>query len=633
MKREYSVIWRSSPAGLLSLIVLAGTLTLFSQPVRAESGTGIVISRNGEKVNVTYDPSALPYFDIYRKGDAKTVIRASNHADGEAFKLLVDPRLKKDSTVQETETPRGKVITINSEQVYMISQEDLGEVTLEKDKPAPSSGKKGVDPSKKAMQSAPKADGKSSVPTKSVPSEMPPSLNLTQKQVAVKTSADKQKGSAQESKLSNLSKLENVYKPLPVKTDLQVLPATSAAIRQLKPTNPPRPPEPGKALKAIKSVSPRPEGEAPLSMSGKPKSLTSSSGAAEKSKPEALSDSTFAGSKTDPESLPLDLSGREHQAAMQTSTGMMLRVTISLVVVLLLLIGFMKRILPRMMERYPGFFENLKRQNRFGDIPPDDDQESILGLPRMARPKARKTSPRPEVFHPEPVQPSAKKHYLERIGVGDERFNVITSTSLGKGKELHLVEIRGRQLVVATTPYTVSLIKDLSDQEPDSGPAGIEPAVSGLLTSNASDSAPPMGEDIETDDYYNPRLDKMRSYQSAYQPEEPSPAYLERNHAAHRETSAKPYASMPSDLPDLRSVPRVHEEPPPAEPEASDPLDQIYLKYLDPEEAVSELQRVRHQKREINRTIENFLEPGPYISTYNSHDVVLLEDYDDNYEG
>jgi hypothetical protein len=625
LKCDHRALWGRLPAGLPSLIILAGTLALVCQPALAESGTGIVISRNGDKVNVTYDPSALPYFDIYRKGDAKTVIRTSSHADGEAFKLLVDPRLKKDSTVQEAETPRGKVITINSEQVYMISQENLGEVTLEKDKSAPAPGKKAVESSHKTVQTASKTDGNPSAPTKPVPSGMPPSLNLAQKQAAVKTSTEKQKGTAQESKLSNLSKLAKAGQPLPVKSESLAVPTASVAVRQLKPTNPPMP-ERGKATKAAKSASPVSEGQAPLSMSGEPKPLGPSSGAVENSKPELLSGSDSSKSKTDPESQPLDLSGREHEAAMQTSTGMMLRVTISLVVVLLLLLGFMKRVLPMLMERYPGFFENLKRQNRFGDTPPDEDQDSILGLPRMTRPKARKTSPRPEVFHPEPVQPSPKKHYLERIGVGDERFNVITSTSLGKGKELHLVEIRGRQLVVATTPYTVSLIKDLSDPEPGAGSGGIEPAVSGLLASNASDEAPPTGEDIETDDYYNPRLDKMRSSRSACQPEAPSPVYTEPNRPAHRETSAKPYASMPS-------APRVHEEPAPAEPEASDPLDHIYLKYLDPEEAVSELQRVRHQKREVNRTIENFLEPGPYISTYNSHEVVLLEDYDDNYEG
>ena len=42
--------------------------------------------------------------------------------------------------------------------------------------------------------------------------------------------------------------------------------------------------------------------------------------------------------------------------------------------------------------------------------------------------------------------------------------------SLGKGKELHLVEILGKQLIIATTPYTVNLITELGPDTETSRP-------------------------------------------------------------------------------------------------------------------------------------------------------------------
>lgn len=155
--------------------------------------------------------------------------------------------------------------------------------------------------------------------------------------------------------------------------------------------------------------------------------------------------------QSDPETLPLNLASQSQASSVQRSTPGMIRMTLSLLAVLGLFLGFVKLILPRLMARYPDFFENLKRrsesvrQAKITDPPPSQPVEKT-SWPFLKTEKSR----------------DSKRAWIEKMSVDRDHFQVISSVSLGKGKELHLVEIRGRQLVLATTAYSVNLITDLS---------------------------------------------------------------------------------------------------------------------------------------------------------------------------
>lgn len=164
----------------------------------------------------------------------------------------------------------------------------------------------------------------------------------------------------------------------------------------------------------------------------------------------------------DPEAQPLDLT-EGGLPATGTATNMMIRVTLGLMVVLGMLLAFSKKVLPRLMDRHPEFFEKLKQQ-QVTQAPLDIPQTMAEKLAAKKTPRklnlfgSRNTQKKAEIAQQQPTQ-------LELNG---KQFNVLSSTAIGKDKDLHLVEIMGRQLVVATTPYTVSLIQDLTGVEEQS---------------------------------------------------------------------------------------------------------------------------------------------------------------------
>jgi hypothetical protein len=171
-----------------------------------------------------------------------------------------------------------------------------------------------------------------------------------------------------------------------------------------------------------------------------------------------------ASNSPDPEAQPLDLA-EGGLPASGTATNMMIRVTLGLMVVLGMLLAFSKKVLPRLMARHPEFFEKLKQQQ---------GTQAPLDIPQtMAEKLASKKAPRKlSLFGKGKAQKKAEiaSQQPAQLELNGKQFNVLSSTAIGKDKDLHLVEIMGRQLVVATTPYTVSLIQDLTGVE-DQSPA------------------------------------------------------------------------------------------------------------------------------------------------------------------
>lgn len=196
--------------------------------------------------------------------------------------------------------------------------------------------------------------------------------------------------------------------------------------------------------------------------------------------------------KLDPESQPLDLSSAP--ALSGAATNALVRVTLGLLAVLGLLLGFSRAVLPRLMARYPAFFENLKRkdaktQNPFSasalselsepatEFPPDLyaelggtvilSEESLPQVAETVQSSGAKARPNTQ----ESTQSGSwllalgrqKKEAALPALEDDPPFNLRFTSSLGKDKELHLVEIWGRQMVLASTPYNITLISDVSD--------------------------------------------------------------------------------------------------------------------------------------------------------------------------
>ncbi len=185
-------------------------------------------------------------------------------------------------------------------------------------------------------------------------------------------------------------------------------------------------------------------------------------------------------STVDPEAQPLESSQGSDAPMNQSATQMMLRITLSLMAVLGLLLAFSRFVVPRVMARYPEFFDNLKQKNQPQALP--------LDIPKTVAEKlAEKNIPLGfSLFKPK-TTPEPVKNRLENIEMNGSHFTVLSSTALGKDKDLHLVEILGRQLVVATTPYTVSLIQDLS-QPQTANPALEEAALASPSPNQLADS-------------------------------------------------------------------------------------------------------------------------------------------------
>lgn len=191
---------------------------------------------------------------------------------------------------------------------------------------------------------------------------------------------------------------------------------------------------------------------------------------------------------SDPEAQPLALYEKEHTAITQKSNSLLTQLAINLAGVLILFAGFARWALPHLMQRYPDFFERMRRQyentqqtktasttdpsvtnnkprtfNRF--IPPPKktarvSQTGKVAVSALHQLKNWMTPPHPL----QQGQPGKDKPLMDSASLC-----VLTSTSLGDGRELHLVDIptldaSRRRLLLASTPEGISVLQDLSEQ-------------------------------------------------------------------------------------------------------------------------------------------------------------------------
>lgn len=526
---ESSTALFSLPIGRSSVVLAANIgLLLACVPFgNAEPETGLIISRDGGNVNVTLDSEASANVSIRRSEDVM-VIRVPKSFSP---KLVIDSALKKDSVVEESETGEGRTITINSQQIYLMTREHLENPAV----PVPSAA---VTTRNVKMASKARVIAKTGVDD---------GIQDAVNNLAIQEDEHPVNLTAKPGKTAALEKPAVITTPVTTSKSVSVL---DEAIENLK-----RETEP--SAEALKATS------------------NKDNSTAAEAKPTNAPETRPATNATpsDPESQPLDLENSAHAQAVQTSTGSMLRIVLSLLAVLGLFVAFVRFVLPQLMERYPDFFENLKRQS-------EQRAESKAFYTGVGK---EKTSVKQEsrtfgsFFAPSRQDNGSKKGYLERLNVDGDHFNVLTSTTLGKGKELHLVEIRGRQFMVATTPYTVTLLKDLTDEIN-------EPSLTGLMD------------------------DTLRTGESQFTgestPKSETVAYLSDTSSATPTPKSNPYASVPDSK-------LSKNQPQPQNIEAS---EQVYLKYLN--------------QPGSNHPINGKAIQPSYVD---AEEVVVLEDYDDTY--
>jgi flagellar biogenesis protein FliO len=282
------------------------------------------------------------------------------------------------------------------------------------------------------------------------------------------------------------------------------------------------------------------------------------------------------------ENVPILFNDGQQQATDQASKGLMWRMILSLVAVLGLFFAFTKWLLPGLVARYPNLFSG--QQNNTGNL----------------------------------QRPSGSSVYKM-----NNHFNVITSTPLGKEKELHLVEIQGRQLIIATTPYTVTFIKELT--EPTSSSADLNT----LLHQAGIQEAPKPGQGwLKVDEPYQPRPSQFETYRATRGalPKSRSNGLKPETHSElppSRKMKPKPLAAkvpLPEEEDysrkvDSRSI--RHNQPARSEYQSPQPEEPLHLKYLQSDAG-------EHEPLKADGLHNLYKEP---------EDVVLLDDYDDIYQG
>jgi flagellar biogenesis protein FliO len=575
------------PSALLILAVLGNAS--FDAYAASPPAPGLVISRSGDHVNVSLDSQAGSDVSI-RRSDDVMVIKVPDSFDS---KLVIDARLKKDNVVQETEISGGKIITINSQQIYLMTQENLKalEPTDAGSKPSiPVTSGQSAKPMGTSAAKPVNHGSRTAQPEPIKPETMSANMHA-----AVDTD---HAGSAIESSMKPVGLVE--------KTKLMHSVNATSTVSSLKPLE-------KAALSSIPSIVPR--GETSATKQAKKSSVSNQTKAADAATsdesvskdianedadaPQTPSSDTQTG--TDPEAQPLDLSGRQQASATRVASHALFRIVLSLLAVLGLLLGFVRVLLPKLMTRYPEFFERLRqRQTQPGQQHLENTKRAARmnrGLlfenpidkpvklqPKSPKPKLQLEAQPPQVAQtPEPInnaevspQPVETSSTALLRHVQDHQMTLLGSTPLGDGKEIHLVEVQGKQLVIATTPSTISFLTDLTDSLDEQD-------------EETNQDQPPS---VSSDSNPQPNVIAYLSDESPVISQQAEPAQL-----------SKPYASAPS---------------------------QVNQPTVAPPASVSSVQAQTQAKRRPNEAIyQKYLQPQPpYVD---AEEVIVLADYDDVY--
>ncbi len=532
---------------------------------------GLVVSGDSkDNISVILDPELIPYVhkDLEQ---GKTIIKIPEEAS-QSLKLKIDPALRAQGVVDLGKNGRELTLRINSENVYFGIQ-DLSELTLDDVSKSPGA----VPPVKQLPPTNKDKIAERPAAEKTIP--------------PVPRSAEKTVEKTPEKPPEKASPVQNA----PAKPDVIQPTVSSLGLNMgLKPIDPGS--QPANHLEGQVN----PALLTPPVAQDLPENILNTTGVSITPDDGPLSDSGLNGEpavdldtllKETNEAVPLEILESYREQKSLASTGMLVRIIFSLVAVLLMIVGFTKWLLPKLVERYPVLFSKREPERPFPfktkPTPPEDKPTSGQNPLAILFGRKRKTG--------EPSTDPGKKAYLQRLKEDGDRFQVLTSAKLGKNKELHLVEIRGRHLVVATTPYTINLIADLDNEQ-----AGDR------TTGHALED---WADQEEVEEHLSQEQARKREII----------AYLEDSKVeAPRSPSSKehpkPYGSKPFER--LASI-ATHQE--------------LYKKYLSPEDLNDHAQDEEMPRRQKPATPKP--EPvGQAGATFvDAEEVIVLEDYDDVY--
>lgn len=147
--------------------------------------------------------------------------------------------------------------------------------------------------------------------------------------------------------------------------------------------------------------------------------------------------------------IPLNRITRQPQQTV-TQDGTMPRILLGLLAVLGLLGLFAKFILPAMVRRFPRLFKQE----------PLPEVNDALPSPFFDPHQQNRSQ-----INEQPAQSAStiNQHtqLKSKLNASGQPFEIITSQSIAPDKSLHLVKIKDRELVIATTPNNISLLADM----------------------------------------------------------------------------------------------------------------------------------------------------------------------------
>jgi len=604
----------------------------------AEGGHDLNITKDGGNVNVNLNTATSSDVSI-RRSDDIMIIKVPKSYKGN---IGIDPTLKKNSVVHEEETPSGRAITIQSQQIYLHTWDGEG------NSPASQPASSHADKSDKQAE---RASGKASAEAKSVPESDKSSdskddsaptrggiLKLSPNEGNVGVNNPAEMNGAQPVSQSDRAayKLQKHHQRTATPTERGPLDITRL-LEQDALFN--KPVEPASVVRSERNARSHQPTFAHPEVSLETDDAQKAGKGHKPPKQDVLTENDLSTEKSDaennasdPEQESLDNDSKQQAVAMQASINGLLRIFFSLLLVLGLVVGFIKGLLPKLLERYPDFFEKLKERKQWSTELPGQMSSSWLkssfkpSSNPVSKPMQQKMTPDADIrsdYAETPKSPS-KKNYLERLKMGGEHVQVLETTDLGKGKELHLVELKGKQFLVATTPYTVSLLKEVSEEVPPvTSMPEIAPEYAALQHRRiAQERAAIYPQPAESQ--------SMRPAQS--QPATPAEpvtpvqsqtiAYLSDKSPIQRVQPVKPYATQPGNPQRRKSI----------VPQFPAPPDEIYQPYASPvtqpasqnvRPYPSMFPNVSVEARDVSST-----SPTAYID---AEEVVVLEDYEDVY--
>lgn len=444
---------------------------------------GIVIQQDAQKnIHVIIDPAQIPNAQIQRR---KTEVliqlpKDASQAKGSNSQVMLSKTLKDSGVVDMSETEQGTAITIHSAQVYLrvkqgntpatstqtaatTTPQTTASSTPTPMAPVPTTASVPSTPASETPVSISQANAPASSSSgkrspilrlsqspksvsKPVLSRIPsfklPALKVAAKPVAQPTShiqtASKPVAASTPQRVATLPTAIKSKTHSPIKI------ATEPAKTITKPTAPL-----SAAVAPHIKASPTPEEEtslfggenestSPATPTMSPETtLAETTSIAEEPISEDVHPETIPNLGSSDTNLPLSKVLKAEGDTPVSSKGTWVRMVLSLGVVLLMILGTVKWLTPKLQKRFPTWFA---AKTTGGKKPYSGVTGSEGGLQQFIQAQAQ-------------------------AGIPSEHFQIVASVPMGDGRELHLLEAKGHSLIIASTPDSFQLLANLDDTD------------------------------------------------------------------------------------------------------------------------------------------------------------------------